>query len=237
MTPQMTRLRRFISGPIQFRRRQRSQDRTPTGDRPLNARPTRRNTASDPDTQKGPHQWRDPSNKHHACQVLVPRSKAWASLRPRRLLRRRDQALALGALASELAGPAHGFRLLAGALLGRLLIVDVPLHFAERAFALHLLLQRLEGLIDVVVADENLNQSELSCCALAARLAGPQSGKQRRRAYKNGSPEGLTLRVRGGPDSRSGRGCPRRGDQNLTCVARRENPDDTSEAWASRMDR
>ena len=41
--------------------------------------------------------------------------------------------------------------------------MDVPLHFAERAFALHLLLQRLEGLVDVVVADENLNQSYLSC--------------------------------------------------------------------------
>jgi len=30
------------------------------------------------------------------------------------------------------------------------------LHFAENALALHLLLERLEGLVDVVVADENL---------------------------------------------------------------------------------
>ena len=30
------------------------------------------------------------------------------------------------------------------------------LHLAENALALHLLLERLEGLIDVVVADENL---------------------------------------------------------------------------------
>ena len=81
----------------------------------------------------------------------------------RRLLGRRDQAFALGALAGQLAGAAHGFRLLAGALLRGLFVVDVPLHFAERAFALHLLLQRLEGLIDVVVADENLNQRNLSC--------------------------------------------------------------------------
>jgi hypothetical protein len=44
--------------------------------------------------------------------------------------------------------------------------VHVALHLAERAFALHLLFQRLEGLIDVVVADENLNQGYLSCCAL-----------------------------------------------------------------------
>jgi len=40
--------------------------------------------------------------------------------------------------------------------------VHVPLHFAERAFALHLLLQGLQGLIDVVVADENLDQGSLS---------------------------------------------------------------------------
>jgi len=31
------------------------------------------------------------------------------------------------------------------------------LHLAEQAFALHLLLQRPEGLIDIVVADENLH--------------------------------------------------------------------------------
>src|SRR5207245_571908 len=77
-----------------------------------------------------------------------------------------DQAFTLGALAGELARPAHGFRLLAGALLGRLLVVDVTLHLAERALALHLLLQRLQGLVDVVVADENLDQGSLSCCTL-----------------------------------------------------------------------
>jgi len=31
------------------------------------------------------------------------------------------------------------------------------LHLAEDAFALHLLLQRPEGLVDIVVADENLH--------------------------------------------------------------------------------
>jgi hypothetical protein len=30
------------------------------------------------------------------------------------------------------------------------------LHLAENALALHLLLQRLEGLVDIVIADENL---------------------------------------------------------------------------------
>jgi hypothetical protein len=35
------------------------------------------------------------------------------------------------------------------------------LHLAENALALHLLLQSLEGLIDVVVTDENLHASFL----------------------------------------------------------------------------
>jgi hypothetical protein len=39
--------------------------------------------------------------------------------------------------------------------------VAAKLHFAENALALHLLLQRLEGLIDVVVANENLHESFL----------------------------------------------------------------------------
>ena len=72
--------------------------------------------------------------------------------------------------------------------------MDVPLHFAERAFALHLLLQRLEGLIDVVVADENLNQGSLSCWSfppgpLKSRLGAAASEQKeitsrRREAYR-----------------------------------------------------
>ena len=43
------------------------------------------------------------------------------------------------------------------------------LHFAENALALHLLLERLEGLVDVVVADENLqtNVPSRSCSGRA----------------------------------------------------------------------
>ncbi|MGH6672825.1 MAG: hypothetical protein ACRECV_12745 [Xanthobacteraceae bacterium] len=36
------------------------------------------------------------------------------------------------------------------------------LHFAEETLALHLLLQHLESLVDVVVADENLHWGVLS---------------------------------------------------------------------------
>ncbi len=35
--------------------------------------------------------------------------------------------------------------------------MDVPLHFAERSFTLHLLFQRFQRLVDVVIADEYLN--------------------------------------------------------------------------------
>ena len=38
--------------------------------------------------------------------------------------------------------------------------MNVPLHFAERAFTLHLLLQGFERLIDVVVANKNLNDDQ-----------------------------------------------------------------------------
>ena len=76
----------------------------------------------------------------------------------RRLHRRLagQQTLALRLLARQLAGAAHGLGLLAHALLGGLLVVVPELHLAEDALALHLLLERLEGLIDIVIA--NLNQ-------------------------------------------------------------------------------
>ena len=67
-----------------------------------------------------------------------------------------QQALALQALAGELAGAANGLGLLAHALLAGFLVVVPELHLPEDALALHLLLERLEGLIDVVIA--NLNQ-------------------------------------------------------------------------------
>ncbi len=75
---------------------------------------------------------------------------------------RRTAAFTLNALASQLTGAAHGFSLLASALFGGLFVVYVALHFAEGPFTLHLLLQSLEGLIDVIVADKNLYQRYLS---------------------------------------------------------------------------
>src|SRR4029079_9282158 len=69
----------------------------------------------------------------------------------------RQQTFALHLLARELAGPADRFRLFPRLLFRWFFVVAAKLHFAENALALHLLLQRLQGLIDVVVANEYLH--------------------------------------------------------------------------------
>jgi hypothetical protein len=68
-----------------------------------------------------------------------------------------QEAVALRALACDLAGSADRFGLLAGSLLGGLLVMVAKLHFAKDALALQLLLERPKGLIDIVVANENLH--------------------------------------------------------------------------------
>src|SRR5215469_7583289 len=72
------------------------------------------------------------------------------------LLRSGNEALALRLLARELAGAAHRLGLLACRPLGRFFIEPPLLHLPEDALALHLLFQRPESLVDVVVADKNL---------------------------------------------------------------------------------
>lgn len=69
-----------------------------------------------------------------------------------------DQAFALLSLANQLARAANGFRLLAGLLFRGLFIEFAAFHFAERALALHLFLKRLQGLLDIIVADVDLDQ-------------------------------------------------------------------------------
>src|SRR5262249_22404447 len=69
----------------------------------------------------------------------------------------RQQPFALHALAGELARPADRFRPFAGFLFGGFFVMAAELHLAENALALHFLLERLEGLIDVVVRNENLH--------------------------------------------------------------------------------
>src|SRR5262249_9044493 len=72
------------------------------------------------------------------------------------LFRHRDQAFALGLFPSCLARAPDGFRLLAGLALGRLFIRLAALHLTKNALALHLLLEDPERLIDIVVANDDL---------------------------------------------------------------------------------
>ncbi|SNB78243.1 hypothetical protein SAMN07250955_11823 [Arboricoccus pini] len=65
--------------------------------------------------------------------------------------------VALGALAQQLAIATNGFRLLAGATLGRLFIVPAHAHLAIKPLALHLLLECAQSLIDIIVANLNLD--------------------------------------------------------------------------------
>src|SRR5438309_16704 len=94
-----------------------------------------------------------------ACAATAATSAAFATRAgaEHRLRLHRQQAFALQLLAGQLARAAHGFGLFAGLLLGGLFVVTAELHLAENTLALHLLLERLEGLIDVVIADENLH--------------------------------------------------------------------------------
>src|SRR6056297_472176 len=70
---------------------------------------------------------------------------------------RSEHAFALSLLPRELPGPADRLGLLTRALFGRLLEMLPKLHFAEHAFALELLFQRAERLVDIVVADTDLH--------------------------------------------------------------------------------
>src|SRR4051812_24595829 len=92
-------------------------------------------------------------------QAALPNSLRW---KPGCL-----EALSLQPLALQLTGPAHGFRSFAGAALGRLLVMPPKLHFAENPLPLHLLLERLERLVDVVVTHEDLH---LAACSFSGHI-------------------------------------------------------------------
>jgi hypothetical protein len=72
------------------------------------------------------------------------------------MMGRLHDTFALGALAGQLARAAHGFGALAGFFLGWLLESLTGFHFAEEAFTLHLFLQCAQGLLDIVIADDDL---------------------------------------------------------------------------------
>jgi len=75
----------------------------------------------------------------------------------RRTARLEDLIVAFGPLAVCLACTAHSSGMLTCALLRGLLVVTAQLHFTIDAFALQLLLESAEGLIDIVVANDDLH--------------------------------------------------------------------------------
>jgi hypothetical protein len=68
-----------------------------------------------------------------------------------------NQTFALCALARQLAGAANGFSLFARTLLGGLFVMAPHFHFTENAFALQLLLESAESLVNIVIANEYLH--------------------------------------------------------------------------------
>src|SRR3954470_8187216 len=86
-----------------------------------------------------------------------PERRPVQALLPGRSLARQD-AFALQALALELAVTPDGLRPFARPLRAGLLVMAPELHLAEDAFPLHLLLQRLQRLVDVVVANDDLQR-------------------------------------------------------------------------------
>jgi len=74
----------------------------------------------------------------------------------------RLELVPLRALAQELAVAPHGLGLLARPSLGRLLVMPPHPHLAVEALALHLLLQGAQRLIDIVVANLNLDDDSYS---------------------------------------------------------------------------
>jgi hypothetical protein len=84
------------------------------------------------------------------------------------LFRHGDQAFALRLFPGRLARAADGFRLLAGLALGRFFIRLAALHLTKNALALHLLLEDSESLIDIVVANDDLQNVSNLLTALDA---------------------------------------------------------------------
>ena len=104
----------------------------------------------------------------------------------------RQQTFALQLFAGELAGAPDGLRLLPHPPLGGLFVMAAKLHLAEHALALHFLLQHLEGLVDIVVTDENLHAAFLFDRAVDGPMAkGPGANGAR---YAHSVADGIAAR-------------------------------------------
>ncbi len=131
--------------------------RSPRGRRPISVSATVARPGAPP-ARAGPCRW---ARSSHARARIVP-SAGWCRSKAGERRVRRSELVAFGLLLQQLAVAADGFRPLARAALGRLLVVPAHAHLAIEALALHLLLERAERLVDVVVANLDLDQGALS---------------------------------------------------------------------------
>lgn len=67
------------------------------------------------------------------------------------------EAFAFQPLTQQFAIAAHRFSLFARPTFRGLLEITTQLHFTENPFTLHFLLQRAQGLIDIIVADDHMH--------------------------------------------------------------------------------
>ena len=93
------------------------------------------------------------------------------------------EALAFQPLALQLPGAAHRLGGLTGSTLGRLFVMPPQLHFAENTLPLHLLFERLERLIDVVITHEDLH---LAACSYPGRPRHRVRKNVRRQGFRRG---------------------------------------------------
>jgi len=103
----------------------------------------------------------------------------------------RQETFALGAFTGQFPGAADGFGLAASLGFRGLLEGGAGFHFPEDAFTLHLLLERFQRLIDVVIADHDLNYLKLSI----GFPAGPGTGSRTQKTPKRPDPLLLGMRV------------------------------------------
>ena len=73
-----------------------------------------------------------------------------------------SEAFAIHTLTQQLAAATDGFGFFTSALFRRLFESAAKLHFAENTFTLHLLLERAQCLIDIIVADQNVDDGSYS---------------------------------------------------------------------------
>ncbi|RFP04054.1 hypothetical protein BGC30_04700 [Novacetimonas hansenii] len=99
----------------------------------------------------------------HGIKKADPMRKPAFPTGDARYLKTRSEPFAFQTLALHLARTAHGFSGFTRLAFRRLFIVPTQLHFPEDAFALHLLLEGLESLIDVIITNENLHWVVNSC--------------------------------------------------------------------------